>query len=99
MSWRRWASLRKSGDMNKKDLMRMELIGLKTEVVSGGTFKGIQGTVVDETRNTMVLSTPKGERTLPKKGNEFLFTYKSERIAIPGSEILHRPEDRIKKVR
>lgn len=79
--------------------MRMELIGLETEVLSGGTFEGIHGTVVDETRNTMVIRTPKGEKTLPKKANEFLFTYKGEKIAIPGSEILHRPEDRIKKVR
>ena len=85
--------------MNKKDLMRMELIGLETEVLSGGTFQGIHGKVVDETRNTLLLRTPKGERRLPKKGNEFLFTYEGERIAILGSEILHRPEDRIKKVR
>ncbi len=85
--------------MNKKDLMRMELIGMDTEVVSRGTFHGMRGMVVDETRNTLVLSTPEGERTVPKKANEFLFTYDEQGIAIQGSEILHRPEDRIKKVR
>ncbi len=85
--------------MKKKDLMRMELIGLSTEVVSRGTFNGMRGRVVDETRNTFVISTPKGERTVPKEGNEFLFTYDEQGIAIQGSDILHRPEDRIKKVR
>jgi ribonuclease P protein subunit POP4 len=36
---------------------------------------------------------------VPKKGNEFRFTHEGKHIDITGSEILHRPEDRIKKVR
>ncbi|HIJ00916.1 MAG: ribonuclease protein subunit [Candidatus Methanomethylophilaceae archaeon] len=85
--------------MNKKELMRMELIGLHAEIVSEGPYQGIEGKVVDETKNTFAIQTVKGERTVPKKGNEFLFTHEGRKIAILGSEILHRPEDRIKKVR
>jgi ribonuclease P protein subunit POP4 len=36
---------------------------------------------------------------VPKRGCEFEFTYNGEQITIRGSEIQHRPEDRIKKVR
>jgi ribonuclease P protein subunit POP4 len=36
---------------------------------------------------------------VPKRGNEFEFTFESKRFRVLGSEIQHRPEDRIKKIR
>jgi ribonuclease P protein subunit POP4 len=36
---------------------------------------------------------------VPKRGNEFEFTFESKRFRVFGSEIQHRPEDRIKKIR
>ena len=85
--------------MKKSDLMRMELIGMETQVVGEGCESGISGLIVDETKNTLVIDSGDRERTVPKKGNEFRFTYEGQRTVIRGSEILHRPEDRIKKVR
>lgn len=79
--------------------MRMELIGMDTQVLGHGCHAGIRGTVVDETKNTLVIDGGDRERIVPKKGNEFRFTYQGQRTVIRGSEILHRPEDRIKKVR
>jgi ribonuclease P protein subunit POP4 len=84
--------------MNRIDLMRSELIGREVEVLSA-PFSGIAGTVVDETRNTFTIDTEGVERTVPKPGNEFRFTYQGGHIDIMGTDIQHRPEDRIKKVR
>ena len=77
---------------------RTELIGLDVEVLSE-PFSGISGTVVDETKNTFTIESAGTERMVPKPGNVFRFAYEGRTIDIKGSEIMHRPEDRIKKVR
>jgi ribonuclease P protein subunit POP4 len=54
---------------------------------------------VDETKNTFVLRRSDREVTVPKAAHDFMFTYQGEKVLIHGSEIQHRPEDRIKKIR
>ena len=86
--------------VNKRDFMRSELIGLEVEVNSPRHgCENIHGTVVDETKNTLVVRRADREVIVPKPTNEFLFTYQGEKVLIHGSEIQHRPEDRIKKIR
>ncbi|MCL2142694.1 MAG: ribonuclease P protein subunit [Methanomassiliicoccaceae archaeon] len=85
--------------MKRSDLMRMEFIGLEAEVLSAECYAGIKGIVTDETMNTFVIGPADSAKIIPKRGNEFAFTYDGERYVIKGSEVLHRPEDRIKKVR
>lgn len=77
---------------------RTELIGLDVEVLSE-PFSGISGKVVDETKNTFTIESAGTERMVPKPGNVFRFASGGRTIDIRGSEIMHRPEDRIKKVR
>ncbi len=84
--------------MNTSDFMRTEFIGLDVVVLSA-PFSGITGRVVDETKNTFTIESAGTERMVPKSGNEFRFTYQDRQIDIEGSNILHRPEDRMKKVR
>ena len=84
--------------MNTTEFMRSELIGLDVSVLSA-QFSGISGRVVDETKNTFTIESAGTERMVPKSGNEFRFTYQNEQIDIEGSKLLHRPEDRMKKVR
>ncbi len=81
--------------------MRREFIGLEVEVVSSPKqgYNHVHGTVVDETKNTIVVSKDGRELIVPKSHSEFLFTYEGNQIKINGSEIQHRPEDRIKKIR
>ena len=79
--------------------MRSEFIGSEVEVLSAPCYAGIRGIVSDETRNTITVLSAGTERMVPKFDNEFRFTYEGNNIVIRGSEILHRPEDRIKKVR
>ena len=78
--------------------IRTELIGLDVEVLSA-PYSEISGKVVDETKNTFTIESAGTERMVPKSGNEFRFTYQNEQIDIEGSKLLHRPEDRMKKVR
>jgi ribonuclease P protein subunit POP4 len=82
-----------------RDFMRTEFIGLDVEVLSAPCYSGLSGVVVDETKNTFTIDSAGTERMVPKPGNEFRFTYEGNEFVIEGTEIQHRPEDRIKKVR
>ncbi|QHK16855.1 MAG: RNase P/RNase MRP subunit p29 [Methanomassiliicoccales archaeon Mx-03] len=84
--------------MRDNRFVRTELIGLDVEVLSE-PFSGVSGKVVDETKNTFTIESAGTERMVPKPGNVFRFAYEGRTIDISGSEIMHRPEDRIKKVR
>ena len=89
------------GKKERSDFMKREFIGLEVEVTSSSHpgYLDIRGRVVDETKNTLTIENRGIEKMVPKPGNEFQFTYESRKIAINGSEIQHRPEDRIKKCR
>ena len=77
--------------------MRIEFIGMEVEVLSEPYC--MCGTVVDETKNTFTIESAGTDKMVPKQGKEFKFTYEGQEMIIRGSEIMHRPEDRIKKVR
>jgi ribonuclease P protein subunit POP4 len=83
--------------MNRSDFMRSEFIGMDVEVISAGC--PMSGRIVDETKNTFTVESAGTDRMVPKMGNEFRFTYNGQEIIVKGSEILHQPENRIKKVR
>lgn len=78
--------------------MRTELIGLDVVVLSA-PYSGISGTVVDETKNTFTIESAGTEKMVPKPGNVFRFRMEGEEADLDGSELLFRPEDRIKKIR
>jgi len=98
-----WAFQKTKLKLNKmilpKNLIRHELIGLKTEVVnSTNKFQiGIKGTVIDETKNTIVVETNKGFKKIQKKGSTFIFEIPSgKRVKVIGDKIAVRSEERIK---
>lgn len=78
--------------------MRTELIGLDVEVLSA-PYLGITGRVVDETKHTFTIESAGTEKMVPKPGNAFRFELDKSKIDLNGSDILFRPEDRIKKIR
>lgn len=82
-----------------RNLVRHELIGLKVRIVESKDpgKKGLTGKVVDETRDTFLIETVKGEKRIPKKECTFRFYLDKEKADIPGFSLLSRPEDRIKK--
>ena len=83
------------------DVARHELIGHLVTVESRSAgHNGLEGTVVDETKNTFLVEREGGSVIrVPKPGNRFVFRVGNERFAIHGDELTFRPEDRTKKVR
>jgi ribonuclease P protein subunit POP4 len=79
-----------------KNLARHELIGLVCRVVHANnpSLEGIEGIVVDETRNMLVIEDEK-EKKVPKKGTVFQFMLE-EPVTIEGKALVGRPEDRVK---
>lgn len=83
-----------------QNVFRHEFIGLTAEVVESNHkgFVGIQGKIIDETRNTIRIDTGDKEKVIPKDEVTFLFTLpQGEKVLIDGKFIVARPEDRIKK--
>ncbi len=78
-----------------------EIIGLHVRVVNATHpgYIGIEGTVVDETKNILVVETPAGIKKLPKPDIVVEFRLPSgELICVDGAEITVRPEERTKKL-
>jgi RNase P/RNase MRP subunit p29 len=81
---------------DKRALLLMgELIGEDTEIVKSSQREqsGMQGKIIDETLNTIIIETKNGVKTIQKNA----VTLKIKGEEIKGSELLFRPEDRIKK--
>jgi ribonuclease P protein subunit POP4 len=82
------------------NLRKRELIGLRVRVVRSTDpgVVGLEGRVVDETKNMFVLEVHGTETRVPKGGNRFRFEA-GDGAELEGDEIRFRPEDRIKKAR
>ena len=87
--------------MNGKNLGKDEFIGLHVKILdcTDPNWKGQNGTIVDETKNTFLRETNHGNKKIAKKTAVFEFKYDDEKFIIDGKKIAYRPEDRIKKVR
>ncbi len=82
-----------------EDLVRHELIGLDVKITSSSNLVniGIQGRVVDESRNTLTIETKAGTRTVIKDQCEFSFRLDRKWVKVDGKLLVARPEDRVKK--
>ena len=85
--------------MEIEDIAKHELIGLSIKVVDSknkGNI-GIQGTIIDETKNTLVIETKTEKRKILFKSNIVIETViNNKKIQIKGKSLLGRPQDRIK---
>ncbi|MGM0509993.1 MAG: ribonuclease P protein component 1 [Thermoplasmatota archaeon] len=76
-----------------------ELIGTRVEVTDAPHkgYIGIEGKVVDETKNTISLEN--GDvKQIPKKGATFKVQIKNYDALIKGNRLAHRPHERIKRL-
>ncbi|HIH19707.1 TPA: ribonuclease P protein subunit [Candidatus Micrarchaeota archaeon] len=75
-----------------------ELVGERVKVLhsSGKGFQGIEGKIVDESRNTFVLDTANGRKRLPK--SQCVFYFPAAAVTAVGTILVSRPEDRTKKI-
>ena len=57
---------------------------------------GIEGKVIDETRNTMLIESKHKEITLIKEQITMEFNYKNQKVRVNGKVLVARPEDRLR---
>lgn len=80
------------------NILRHELIGLEVQVVHARNtdLNNIAGTVIDETKNTVLILTISGRKRVAKNGVIFRFTLPSGiRVDVEGSILVLAPERRI----
>lgn len=84
--------------ISPQNVLRHELIGLDV-LVSGAANplqKGISGHIIDETKNLLIIETPKKIKRIPKMHSRFqLHLPGSELVEIDGSVMVLAPEKRI----
>lgn len=86
-------------EINKKKLAKSELIGLNVKVVGcdNPSNEGINGKIINETKNIIVVETKEQQKKLVKDQCVFEFIINNEKIKIQGKSINKRPEERIKQ--
>jgi len=86
--------------LSYRNIARHELIGLDVIVINSyhSGYLGISGQVIDETRNTILISDSVGVKRVPKSVAKFRFILPDNSfVEINGKEIVGRPIERIKK--
>jgi len=82
-------------------IVQHEFIGLEVKVAKSTNpdYVGIKGKVIDETRNTFVLTQNGKEKRVIKETSVLHFIYPDGTVVeIDGKLLVGRPEDRIKKI-
>ena len=82
-----------------KEILKEEIIGHTMQVVEADNeaLIGLEGEIVDETKNTFKIQTKDGKKTVLKSQIKFTITRKNQTIKIDGKKICFRSEERIKK--
>lgn len=85
---------------SNRNIVLNELIGLRARVVrcSDKKQEGLEGIIIDETKNTLLLRTDGGVKRLVKASSAFRFYVEGkESFLVDGREISFRPHERIEK--
>ncbi|MFN4132868.1 MAG: ribonuclease P protein component 1 [Candidatus Hadarchaeales archaeon] len=86
--------------ITEKNLPRHELVGLRAIIVdsSDPSLKGVEGIVVDESKNMLIIEEGGRLKKIPKSISTFVFIIPSgKRVKVDGKMIMGRPEERIGK--
>lgn len=84
--------------INLKMIEKGEFIGNTIKIINSTnkSLIGIEGKIIDETKNTFTIKTIKGEKKVLKDQIEFILMSSDIKEKINGKRITKRPEDRIK---
>ena len=86
--------------INADTLLCHELIGLNIRILddTSVTLTDVSGNIINETKNTFLIRTPKGKKMVTKKNATTIgFAIDSGVCFISGASLIGRPEDRITK--
>ncbi|MBI2548927.1 ribonuclease P protein subunit [Candidatus Woesearchaeota archaeon] len=81
------------------ELLRGELIGRELTVVDSlnKVLIGMHGKIIDETKQTLVITTTTGRKQLLKNTITIELVIEGKKISVQGKLLVGRPEDRVKK--
>ncbi len=81
------------------NILRHELIGLMIKVTSSEnkSLIGLQGTIVNETRNTLEIRSGERLKKVLKAQIVFQVSINNQIIEIDGKKLVARPEERLKR--
>ena len=81
--------------IDQDNVRKHELIGIQAKVVKSKNKSniGIQGNILDETRETLII----GKKRLFKNNITLELRINNQEITIKGKDLLGRPKERIKK--
>jgi len=81
-----------------KNIIHHELIGLPVKVVesTNPSLIGIEGNVIDETRNMIIVEHDGKEKKVAKKNASFVFALPETKVKVDGKLLLSQPENRIR---
>jgi ribonuclease P protein subunit POP4 len=88
-------------NLRKENIHKHELIGLYAKIQDSYDkgIIGIEGRIIDETKNTFKTEIRGYEKTIQKDGTLLSVRIANEDVGIDASKLRFRPEDRIKKAR
>ena len=83
--------------LTPNNIIHHELIGLDTKVVesTNRSLEGLEGRIVDETKNTLTIETCEKEKRVPKSCSSFVFSTPDLKVKVDGRLLLSQPENRI----
>lgn len=83
--------------MHSTTFMKGEFIGLPVRIrdCTDPSLQGVEGRIVDETKNTLVIETSHGVKRVAKD----IATFVIDGVTVTGADIAFRPEDRIRKIK
>ncbi len=85
-----------------KNIFYHELIGLRVKVIkhTDESLIDLEGRIVYETKNFLIIASKGGLKKVSKKSGVFLLTLSDGvKVEVKGEKILARPEDRVKLIR
>lgn len=88
--------------ISEKNVAKHEIIGLKAKIVASScrSLVGLEGKIIDESRQMIVIETKEGLKKVPKETSVFFLTLPDgKEVKLEGRKIVGRPEERIRKVR
>ena len=85
--------------LNRKDVIRSELIGTTIKIVDSKnpSLIGNEGKIIDETKNSFKIAYNDKTKVVLKEQITFDIKFKNQTIRVDGKLFVGKPEDRIKK--
>jgi len=85
--------------MKTKNILRHELTGLNIKIIDSKNKynTGITGTIIDETKETLVIKQKNTKKRLFKKNITFQTKINNQMATIKGEKLIDKPFKRIKK--